>query len=276
MSTMKLFLLFVLIVGISADQSVGSDEYKLGGFPSLGGSISDIISGIIKKLLDSVRAVVPEPISIAKLNISLPYENLANGSFILTDLIEIGAKNFNASSVSVNMMKSALTVIVDIPSININTNYFSDLLFGSILPMYGEGPANIRLKNLRLNFTSKYSLNILKLQMQVKNTSIIMNLGDAVFDLHGMINNEAFSILCSQILDDTVDVFINKHNVLISNIISPIVETVINSVLSKKQTTAAFLYNAPIELEEFEVMELRNMFFNELMKQPMVSKYVSL
>lgn len=63
-----------------------------------------------------------------------------SGSFILTDLIEIGAKNFNTSSVNVYMSNLTMNVVLDVPSININTNYFSDLLFGSIVPMYGEGP----------------------------------------------------------------------------------------------------------------------------------------
>jgi len=272
---MKFLLLFVLILGVSASQSPGRDEARLQGFPQLGGSISDIIIGIVKKLIDTVKGVIPDPISLPKINITLPYENMANGSFIITDLIEIGAKNFNTSSVNVYMTNLTMNVVLDVPSININTNYFSDLLFGSIVPMYGEGPANIRLKNLRLNISSTFKFEILKLKLQTKNTTIFLNLGDAVFDIHGMLNNEAFSILVSQILDDTVNVFINKHQVLISNILGPIVESVINSILSGKKVNEAFVNNAPIELDDGEVMKLRSLFMDGILKHPQVSKFVS-
>lgn len=91
-----------------------------------------------------------------------------------------------------------------------------------------------------------------------------------------MINNEAFSILCSQVLDDTVNVFINKHNVLISNILSPMIESVVNKALGPK-TTKELLINKDVSLNfnEDQVMELRQVFFEEFKKNPIISKYVS-
>ncbi|XP_044752757.1 uncharacterized protein LOC123312414 [Coccinella septempunctata] len=275
---MKLFFLFVLIIGVSADVSAEHHASNLQGFPNLGSGIADMINGIIKSLLDSLKSAIPEPVNLPKLNISLSYDNIANGSFVIGDLVEIGARNFNASVVKANILKSTLNVVLDFPSINLNTNYFSDLLFGSILPMYGEGPANIRLKNLRLNLTSHYDFKLLKMKLQIKNTTLLLTLDDAVFDIHGMINNEAFSILCSQILDDTVSVFINKHNVLISKVLSPVIESVVNSALSgggSKKVSETLTFEEVPEMDENKVEELRKMFFEELKKQPRIAKFLS-
>lgn len=51
------------------------------------------------------------------------------------------------------------------------------------------------------------------------------------FDVHGLLNNEDLSTLVTEVLNDNVVNFIDEHEQLISEIISPIAQTLINSLL---------------------------------------------
>lgn len=65
------------------------------------------------------------------------------------------------------------------------------------------------------------------------------------FNLNGLLNNPELSALFSAILNDNFCTFIDTYSKVISNIISPIAEVVINKILAKN-TTAEEL------TEEFE------------------------
>lgn len=56
------------------------------------------------------------------------------------------------------------------------------------------------------------------------------------FDFNGLLNNPEFSALINTLLDDLFCSFLNEHRKLISEIISPILEFIINKILAGPPT----------------------------------------
>ncbi|KAG5873857.1 hypothetical protein JTB14_025474, partial [Gonioctena quinquepunctata] len=70
--------------------------------------------------------------------------------------------------------------------------------------------------------------------LKFSNLVVVLTVGDITFDLNGLLDNTEFSVLASVVLTDTVPDFINTNHQVITDIISPIVEQVLNSVLVPK------------------------------------------
>ncbi|XP_074025463.1 uncharacterized protein isoform X2 [Leptinotarsa decemlineata] len=63
---------------------------------------------------------------------------------------------------------------------------------------------------------------------------VILHFGEMTFNLNGLLNNSELSALVSSILTDNVQNFVNNDQELITDLISPIVEIVMNQLFKPK------------------------------------------
>ncbi|XP_066260658.1 uncharacterized protein [Euwallacea similis] len=218
MKSQLVFILGVLSVGlVSAVPSEVNDERLEGMFDDL---VNDTINTILAKVND--------PLEIPDLPLNFN-SSFLNGYANITNFKLEGLRSIVATYINVQVLTMALNTTIDVPSIKLTTNYKLNVVIGEIIPFYGNGSISVTIHNIetlvagRANITAGLSLS---------NVTVAFTLGDATFDLHGVLNNEELSLLIADVLNDVVVNFINDHVELISNIISSIAEELINSILN--------------------------------------------
>ncbi|KAK9870714.1 hypothetical protein WA026_008285 [Henosepilachna vigintioctopunctata] len=260
---MKLLFFGLFLVGICNAGPVLQEELLVGDF------FGDIIAKLIQGVINGICSKIADPINIADKNIVLPDSQLASGHFEVKDLVESGLKGLKATNITVvTISPSKLYVTLGIPSMDINTNYDADILLASLIPIYGNGLANINFKNLQFEMSSGYKLEMFpKMALSINDLSFKLSIDSATFDLHGVINNEAFSVIISQVLDDTIAPFINNHSERLSKLLSPFLEKIINQAFSgsKKLELSATSFE---ELNEEELKALMILYMHSLQSHP--------
>lgn len=224
------------------------DEIKLKG----------IIENIVNSTLSKVIASLPDPLQIKALPIEFP-GGLISGKANVSDLNLIGLRNIVITTINLNLVKLHLDMNILVKEINVNTKYFIDMVLAELVPFYGAGKANINFGNFNLKVSGKANIN--GLSIFLSNVSVGLNLESATFDIHGLLNNEEFSILVNTILNDNVARFINEYSDLISSIISPIVESVINSIIHPNKTVN---YDEIYEQVHDRAIDLKNNNFQPI------------
>ncbi|XP_019869805.2 uncharacterized protein LOC109598355 [Aethina tumida] len=210
--------------------------------------VRGIFENLINSTITKITSALPEIVSISKLPIAFPDEGAITGYCNISNLQITGIKNLVASYIKVEVFSMRLNMTLDLPDININLAYDADSTLANLIPLYGAGKMNIDLENIRLtiaggvNFTGGIAL---------KDINVGLTLGDAVFNLHGLIDNEDFSAIISSVLTDNVAPFINDNASIISNIISPLIQTIINSILKPSS-----IQNQFIEAEQLYLTDL--------------------
>lgn len=77
------------------------------------------------------------------------------------------------------------------------------------------------------------------------------------FNLNGILDNPEFSALLNNVLNDNLCPFLNSNAEVVSKIISPIAEVIINNILAANDTSSEFLeefddIKSVYELDEIE------------------------
>ncbi|KAJ3644028.1 hypothetical protein Zmor_026704 [Zophobas morio] len=195
--------------------------------------------GLINETIEGIRDDLPEPIVIENLTITVPEDiDILTGSADLSNLEISGVKAFQVPALSFTLVGMRLNFTFVLPSLNINTDYWGDLVLLDLVPIYGDGKANIHLEDLEIVGSAQASLSG---GISVSGLRIQVYLGASTFDIHGALDNEDFSAILSELLNDAVTSLIDNHQEAISNIVSPIVEELLNAILAgaNTDTTAA-------------------------------------
>ncbi|CAH0557090.1 unnamed protein product [Brassicogethes aeneus] len=190
--------------------------------------LTGIFDKIINSTLNKIIEKLPELITMKDLDINFPESGLIVGSANISSLSLVGINKLVASYIKVNVLNMHLNMTMDLPMVNINMNYGADVTLADLLPLYGDGKININLEKTSLQIAGGVNMTG---GISLKDISVILSMGGATFDLHGLIYNEDFSDVVSGMLTDNVAPFINNNQKVISGILSPLIETVFNSVL---------------------------------------------
>lgn len=203
-------------------------EEELGGF----------IDALINKTINSLLASLNETIAVDYEGLNFTDPNLS-GEAEISELKLTGLKELVATQLDVTVATLALNATIVIPEIQLSTKYDANVLLAQLVPLYGKGRIGVTLDDIELHLGGKVSIS----PLEISNVSITVTLSDAVFDLHGLLNNEDFSTLVSQVLNDNVVPFLNDYKEVIGNIISPIAQQIINSLFGAKSMEVYELNN---------------------------------
>ncbi|XP_066155563.1 uncharacterized protein [Euwallacea fornicatus] len=219
---MKLQLVFILGLAFFAELvfAVSSEvkDEKLEG----------VIDDIVNQTINDILAKIVEPVEIIELPLNFN-SSLLSGYANITNFKLEGLKTIVASYINVQVLNMALDAIINVPSFKIVTDYDMNVTIGKLIPFYGEGSISVAIHNINISLGGQANLTD---GISLNNVTVSFTLGDATFDLHGILNNEELSLLISDVLNDVVVNFINGHTQLISNLISSIAEELINSILN--------------------------------------------
>ncbi|XP_060522340.1 uncharacterized protein LOC132699566 [Cylas formicarius] len=218
---MKLLTQVLVVLGLYYSTAVGLESFPAEPFGLIDGQINSTINGLLANLSD--------PFEIEDLSATFDSE-LLTGSFGINDLTLLGVKKIAASKIDVNLLGLALNMTISVPKLILNSKYNADLALADLLPLYGDGRASVTLEGFDIIVGGK--LNITG-GLGLSNVSILTTLDDANFDLHGMLNNEEFSLLVSEALNDNFVDFLNENEQVIGGYLSAIAQAAINGILGK-------------------------------------------
>ncbi|KYB27500.1 hypothetical protein TcasGA2_TC031133 [Tribolium castaneum] len=154
-------------------------------------------------------------------------EGIGNASVANFELT--GLQGFQVPYLHLAVVGMQLNFTFVLPSINLFTDYKGDLLVANLVPFYGAGKANVHILNAEIQGSAQTDLSN---GISLKNLRIQLYVESATFDIHGALNNEDFSQILSALLNDLVPSFIDNHQQVISDILSPIIEGLINAILN--------------------------------------------
>jgi hypothetical protein len=140
-----------------------------------------------------------------------------------------GLQSFQVTYLNFAIVGMRLNLTLDLPKIDFFTDYSLNLLVGNTVPVFGDGNLTIHIEDLEIQATAQANLTG---GISVQNLELQITIGNATFDLHGLFNDEELSDLISSILNDLAVNLIDENQELITQIISPIAESLINSILA--------------------------------------------
>ncbi|XP_074025462.1 uncharacterized protein isoform X1 [Leptinotarsa decemlineata] len=225
--TFKVWLwLGLLVLGVSAmvpeDYRDTYQNQKYGDF------IGDIINGTMNKILRNISdSVHLPPIAVVFKN-----NSLISGGLNVTNFKIDGLPNIVASVISYNIFNSKLNMTILVPDIDIGFGYWADIGIGELIPLYGAGRNNIYSKLITINVNG--CAKLVSGGLTFSDIRVILHFGEMTFNLNGLLNNSELSALVSSILTDNVQNFVNNDQELITDLISPIVEIVMNQLFKPK------------------------------------------
>ncbi|ENN77148.1 hypothetical protein YQE_06287, partial [Dendroctonus ponderosae] len=213
---------FALVALLLAFAVSSEDAYEAAPIRSL---VDNLVNETITKLV----AEIPEPINLTS-GLAVTLDNdVISGSANVSDLVLSGLASLVASNITTTLLPTTLNATLQIPKLSLNTKYNADLLIASLVPAYGHGRVGVSLEDIELMVAG--GLNITD-GISLSNVTIAITLGEAVFDLHGLLDNDEFSALVSEVLTDNVAEFLTEYKDAISDLISPIAGEIINEILS--------------------------------------------
>ncbi|ERL88786.1 hypothetical protein D910_06168 [Dendroctonus ponderosae] len=230
---------FALVALLLAFAVSSEDAYEAAPIRSL---VDNLVNETITKLV----AEIPEPINLTSgLAVTLDNDVISTkwvktacfrGSANVSDLVLSGLASLVASNITTTLLPTTLNATLQIPKLSLNTKYNADLLIASLVPAYGHGRVGVSLEDIELMVAG--GLNITD-GISLSNVTIAITLGEAVFDLHGLLDNDEFSALVSEVLTDNVAEFLTEYKDAISDLISPIAGEIINEILSSASNSSA-------------------------------------
>ncbi|CAG9766516.1 unnamed protein product [Ceutorhynchus assimilis] len=214
--------------------------------------LQGLIDGLINKTINNILANISEPICVDKMNLSSSNDQL-NGFIDVINFKLYGIKEMVAEKLDVSLLNLNLNSTLYIKQLVLGTQYDADVTLLELVPLYGNGRVSVTLDDIDICVFGKVST---KGGISISNVTVSFNIGDGVFQVTGLLHNEDFSVLLSTIMNDNVIPFINEHSDLISKIVSPILEKLIQAALGGGSKSAELLEFQ--ELYEAELDQLLN------------------
>ncbi|XP_050307540.1 uncharacterized protein LOC126744225 [Anthonomus grandis grandis] len=221
----QLFLIGLVTLGVVSAGNI--EEY---GEPKLEG----IIDGLINTTINNILANLTDPIAISNLSLSFD-QDLLSGSTNISKFQLYGIKKLVATNISVSVLSLAMNATIEVPQILLNTKYYADIVAAQLVPLYGDGSISATIDDIVIQVGGKVNMTG---GLSLSNVTVAFTLGDATFSLTGLLNNPDLSSLISQVLNDNVVSFINDNVEVLSKIISPIAQQLINVILNGGSSSA--------------------------------------
>ncbi|KAJ8982506.1 hypothetical protein NQ317_018546 [Molorchus minor] len=218
--------------------------------------VRGVIENLVNSTLNGIIQNLTETIEIDDLPIDLGTNAQLSGYLDLSELKIIGLKSLVATDISVNVLALEVDVKLELTELLLSTNYKADLVALGLVPLYGDGLITITLDEVLLGIHGKAKLGTNS--TSINDLAIVIALDDAVFQVTGVLDNTEFSTIVSNVLNDNVAKFINENQDLISGIISPLIENLINMVLENNSVKET-LHNVVIPQLSNEQVELNEM-----------------
>ncbi|XP_063907365.1 uncharacterized protein LOC135125644 [Zophobas morio] len=197
-----------------------------------------VFEDLINSTIEGVRPDIPEPLEIETLDLTFVDEEgaILNGNATLSNLNMHGLQGFQIPSLSFEIIGMMLNLTLVFPEIDLFTDYRADLLVaGSPLLIFGTGNSSVNFGDVVIDVSAQVNLTG---GISVENLNMQIYVGNGTFELHGLYDNEDFSELIETVLNEMVVDLIDSNQELISQVLSPTVESLINEILKNAfQTT---------------------------------------
>jgi hypothetical protein len=200
-----------------------------------------IMEGMINSTIEGLRPSIPEPLEIDQLDINFGDfigESLISGNLQLSDVSVSGLKGFQVTFLNMAAVGMKLNFTIEFPTIDLSTGYLADTVLLTILPIYGNGTSKIQIEGLQVKGITQLKLTA---PLQLINLTIAIGLERMSFEVNGLLYDDEFSsfasTLVTSLLNDVVIPFLNENAGIVSTVISPIIEGLINDVLAGMTAT---------------------------------------
>ncbi|XP_028127909.1 uncharacterized protein LOC114324301 [Diabrotica virgifera virgifera] len=215
-----LIVCFALVFGLTNANVISEYENEN---VALQGIFEDILNGTINGILGKMT----EPLVMNDTNLVFKEEGTLEGVANISNFKLSGLKSLVATYIKITGA-SKLNMTVKLPSVSVNFKYNLDVLLLDLIPLYGKGVNNIEIDTISLNITGGINLSN---GIKVNGIGVLLDLGTAVFNLNGLLNNPEFSALVNTALNDNFCDFVDKNAELLSKILGQIFEQIINNAL---------------------------------------------
>ncbi|RZC38239.1 uncharacterized protein BDFB_010032 [Asbolus verrucosus] len=196
-----------------------------------------IFEDLINSTIESFRANLSDPLLLDAYEIDLPDNGTILGNASIANLELKGLKGFQVPYLNFALIGFRLNFTIDLPVLDLYTDFNLNLLIADTLAIWGNGNVTVHLDNIDIQGSAQANLTD---GLSVDNVRIQLQLGNGTFEIHGLLDDEDLSSLLSSILNDLAVKLIDENQELITEIISPIIQDLINSILaSADQTTTA-------------------------------------
>ncbi|XP_044267637.1 uncharacterized protein LOC123013270 [Tribolium madens] len=228
----------------------------------------------INATIQSLRANLPDPLN---LDLTIPQltftDALINGTLDLSNPSIIGLPTFLVPKLKFQLIGYKLNITISFPTLQVSPIYDTDLFLLTVLPIYGNGTANVYLNDLKLAIYLELKTSP---ALKIENFRIVITLKDIKLDIEGLLYDEEFSKFASSVVTGLANTFItpyiNDNADQISDTLSPIIQDLINEIISgnnnNSETKTTPTTNAPVTDPDSEakvtIKELHNLLKNAL------------
>ncbi|KAJ3645415.1 hypothetical protein Zmor_023074 [Zophobas morio] len=202
------------------------------------------INDLVNSTVEGMRPDLPDPLVLEDpLNLNLT-EDIINGTLDIQDIRVTGLKGLLVPYLLLVMPTFLLHFEFVVPVIEINAQYKTDIDLLGLLNVYGNGSARIALNNVQLKGTTVVSLSP---SMSMKDLDIEVRLQSVDVDIQGLLYDEGFSSFASGLItllaEWLIVPYVNNNASAIGDIVGPILEDVINGLLSGTTTVDPDTHN---------------------------------
>jgi hypothetical protein len=227
MKNFAIYLTFSLLCGYVFSVSDYEDDSEISPY---------IMEDLINSTIEGLRPSIPEPLEIDQLDINFGDfigESLISGNLQLSDVSVSGLKGFQVTFLNMAAVGMKLNFTIEFPTIDLSTGYLADTVLLTILPIYGNGTSKIQIEGLQVKGITQLKLTA---PLQLINLTIAIGLERMSFEVNGLLYDDEFSsfasTLVTSLLNDVVIPFLNENAGIVSTVISPMIEGLINDVLA--------------------------------------------
>lgn len=202
----------------------------------------DTISIYIKKTLENLREVMPhgipelkipqlEPFKLPVIDIPRIREGVADVQLAMKDFILGGLSSFNVRHAKGNAGDMSVELELFFPEVAANANYDLD---GKILifPLYGKGPASVKINDLNIKFSASVSIENMK-RVQLNNLRVDLTFGQIQIYLQGIVGGGNLGNVVNTLINALGKLIYDKLKDRLLPEVSRILVTVINNELKK-------------------------------------------
>ncbi|KAJ8951846.1 hypothetical protein NQ318_019821 [Aromia moschata] len=209
--------------------------------------VRGIIDQAINNTINNFLANLTEPLVVEDVPIDFGTGETLSGSLDISDVELTGLKTLLAKKISVNAITFKFDIALSLAELHLTTKYVADALLLELVPFYGDGRINVDLEDIEIEFSGKLNTSN---GTSLQDLAIVLSLGDAHFDFTGLINSAELSTIISNVLSDNLAKFIDTNQAIITNIISPLFQKLINDFLAEQSITLVHLEDLP-DVDEF-------------------------
>ncbi|CAH0557089.1 unnamed protein product [Brassicogethes aeneus] len=220
---MKIFGALAIMAFLSTVKAENLEEA-----PTLEGNTSgvskfDPIALAVNVTINKMVSKLPEPINLSTLSYAID-NKFIKGNVSVESISIAGLKKLIATAIKVKVIPINADLTFSLPSLNlVATNYNIDLTILNKIPLSFKGNMGFSVDALEFLVIADVFLN-----KTIHDLQICMNMNDFKFDITGLYN-EALSNFVSKTLTETIAPFANEYAALITEVISPILKSIINS-----------------------------------------------